>query len=172
MQVGNQLHAPCRFTFGETAPRAHLVGGWVGPRAGLAVMAKRKSCPYQELNPGLSARRPSLYWLSCPGSQSTSIRTEIKFVGFEVLTTVVMNNTVFWNTTAYSLVDRANVSEEPAASIFGIQPLVNIRPKDIFYSYHLASGHQILTSFFNLARIQWRLLISRLCDDKHCKTAV
>jgi hypothetical protein len=77
---------------------------------------------------------------------------EIKFAGFEVLTTVVMNNTVFWNKTPYSLVDRDNVSEEPAASVFGIQTLVNIRLPwrhilNVFYSYHLASGHEIITSF-------------------------
>jgi hypothetical protein len=30
---------PGRFTPGETAPRTHWIGGWMGPRAGLYDMA-------------------------------------------------------------------------------------------------------------------------------------
>jgi hypothetical protein len=33
---------PCRFTIGESVPSTHWVGGWVGPRAGLDDVEKRK----------------------------------------------------------------------------------------------------------------------------------
>jgi hypothetical protein len=33
---------PCRFTPGERAPGARWIGGWVGPRAGLDDVEKRK----------------------------------------------------------------------------------------------------------------------------------
>jgi hypothetical protein len=33
---------PCRFTPWERAPGTHWIGGWVGPRAGLDDMEKRK----------------------------------------------------------------------------------------------------------------------------------
>jgi hypothetical protein len=47
------------FTPEETAPGTHYIQGWVGPRAGLDVMEKRKiSCPYQELNPDLMVIQP------------------------------------------------------------------------------------------------------------------
>jgi hypothetical protein len=44
-----ELSVSCtgRFTRGEIVPGAHLIGVWVGPRASLDVMEKRKiSCPY------------------------------------------------------------------------------------------------------------------------------
>jgi len=31
------------FTLGERAPAVHWIGGWVNPRAGLDVVAKRKN---------------------------------------------------------------------------------------------------------------------------------
>jgi len=33
---------PDRFTSGESTPGTHRIGSWVGPRAGLDAMAKRK----------------------------------------------------------------------------------------------------------------------------------
>jgi hypothetical protein len=40
------------FTPRERAPTPHWIGGWVGPRAGLDTMSKRKiPSPRQELNP-------------------------------------------------------------------------------------------------------------------------
>jgi hypothetical protein len=33
---------PCCFTPGERAPSTHWIGGWVGPRAGLDAVEKRK----------------------------------------------------------------------------------------------------------------------------------
>jgi len=51
---------PGHFTPGERAPIIHRIGGWVGTRTGLAVVAKRKnSCPCQELNE--SSRQSSHY---------------------------------------------------------------------------------------------------------------
>jgi hypothetical protein len=44
---------PGRFTSWERAPGTHWTGGWVGPRAGLDIVEKRKiSCHYRESNPG------------------------------------------------------------------------------------------------------------------------
>jgi hypothetical protein len=42
--VGGELSAsrPDRFTPGERAPGNHWIGGWVGPRAGLDDVEKRK----------------------------------------------------------------------------------------------------------------------------------
>jgi hypothetical protein len=43
---------PGRFTPGERAPGTHWIGGWVGPRAGLDTIVKRKIFgPCQESNP-------------------------------------------------------------------------------------------------------------------------
>jgi hypothetical protein len=43
----------------ETAAGTHCIGGWVGPRAGLDVMEKRKiPCPCLELNPDSSVIQP------------------------------------------------------------------------------------------------------------------
>jgi hypothetical protein len=49
-------------------PGTRWIGGWVGPRAGLDVVDKRKIFHCQEWNPGCSARSPSLYRLSYPDS--------------------------------------------------------------------------------------------------------
>jgi hypothetical protein len=51
---------PGRCTPGEKDPGAHLVGGRVGPRAGLDAIAKRECpCPYQE--PRSSIPQPTHY---------------------------------------------------------------------------------------------------------------
>jgi hypothetical protein len=44
---------PGRFTLGERAPGMHWIGGWVGPRAGLDDVEKRKflTLPGPELRP-------------------------------------------------------------------------------------------------------------------------
>jgi hypothetical protein len=66
--VGGEWSAlrPGRFTPGEKAPDTHWIGGWVGPRAGLDDLEKRKflTLPGHELRPfGRPARRQSLYRL-------------------------------------------------------------------------------------------------------------
>jgi hypothetical protein len=54
-----------RFTPGERAPGTHWIGGWVGSRAVLDAVEKRKiSFLYQEQNPGHPTRSPSLCWLT------------------------------------------------------------------------------------------------------------
>jgi hypothetical protein len=66
MEVSGQLHAPARFTPGERAPGTHWIGGWVGPRAGLDDVEKRKflTLPGLELRLlGRPARSQSLYRL-------------------------------------------------------------------------------------------------------------
>jgi hypothetical protein len=46
------LDGPARFTPRERAPGTHWIGGWVGPRAVLDVMVKRKiPSPRRESNP-------------------------------------------------------------------------------------------------------------------------
>jgi hypothetical protein len=43
---------PGRFTSRERVPGTHWVGGWVGPRAGLDAVVKRKiPSPYRDSNP-------------------------------------------------------------------------------------------------------------------------
>jgi hypothetical protein len=62
---------PCRFT-----PGTHWIGGWVGPRAGLDYVEKRKflTAPGLELQPlARPARSQSLYRLSYPGSLSSPL---------------------------------------------------------------------------------------------------
>jgi hypothetical protein len=46
---------PGRFTPGEKAPGTHWIGGWVGPRAGLDDVEKRKflTLPGLELRPSV-----------------------------------------------------------------------------------------------------------------------
>jgi hypothetical protein len=62
MEVSGQLLAPVALLAVEKAPGADWFGGWVGPRAGLDALKKRKiPCPFREANP---ARIPSLYRLS------------------------------------------------------------------------------------------------------------
>jgi hypothetical protein len=57
---------PGRFTHRKRAPGTLWIGGWVGHRAGLDTVKKRKmSCPCRESNPGRPAPSPSLYRLSC-----------------------------------------------------------------------------------------------------------
>jgi hypothetical protein len=58
-----------RFASGETAHGIHWIGGWKGRRADLDTVEQRRiSLPCHKLNPGRSARRQSLYWLSYLGS--------------------------------------------------------------------------------------------------------
>jgi hypothetical protein len=62
-----------RFISGERAPCNHFIGGWVGPRAGLYDMEKKKFLPLPrlELRPlGHPASSQSLYRLRYPGSHS------------------------------------------------------------------------------------------------------
>jgi hypothetical protein len=68
---------PCRFTPEERAPGTHWIGGWVGPRAGLDNVEKRKflTLPSLELRPlGRPACSQSLYRLRSPGYTYTSRR--------------------------------------------------------------------------------------------------
>jgi hypothetical protein len=47
---------PCRFTPGEILSGTHWIGGWMGPRIDLDVMAKKGiPCPWRESNSCLSA---------------------------------------------------------------------------------------------------------------------
>jgi hypothetical protein len=62
---------PGRFTPGERAPGTHWIGGWVGPRADLDDVEKRKflTLPGSELRPlGRPAGSHSVYRPRRPGS--------------------------------------------------------------------------------------------------------
>jgi len=49
MELSGQFHAPDAIHPGERALSTHWVGNWVGPRAGLYAVAKRKKfCPCRE----------------------------------------------------------------------------------------------------------------------------
>jgi hypothetical protein len=54
MEVSVQLHAPAAITLGKEPPSpvTDWIGGWLGPRAGLDVVAKKNPCRYWDLNPG------------------------------------------------------------------------------------------------------------------------
>jgi hypothetical protein len=70
MQVSGQLHAQARrFTPRERAPGTHWIGGWVGPRAVLDAVVKRKILiPHRESNPRTLIVQPVAYRLSCNSS--------------------------------------------------------------------------------------------------------
>jgi hypothetical protein len=60
---------PCRFTPCVKATGTHWIGGWVGLRAGVDAVEKRKSlCPCRKSNTDLPNHSPSLYPLRYPGS--------------------------------------------------------------------------------------------------------
>jgi hypothetical protein len=58
---------PGRFAPRERAPGTHWIGGWVGPRAGLDAVVKRKfQAPAGTWTPDHSARSPALYHWAIP----------------------------------------------------------------------------------------------------------
>jgi len=46
--MDGQFHAPTALPTETEPPVTHCVEGWVGPRIGLEVLAKKKSCPGNE----------------------------------------------------------------------------------------------------------------------------
>jgi hypothetical protein len=78
--VGGKWSASCacRFNPGERSPSTHLLGGWVGPRAGLGGMKKRKflTLPGFELRSLVHpVRSQSLYRLLRPISHISQTMT-------------------------------------------------------------------------------------------------
>jgi hypothetical protein len=70
--VGSEwsVSRPGRFPIGEIVLGTHWIGAWMGPRAGLGDVEKRKflNLPGLELRPlGRTGRSQSLYRLSYPG---------------------------------------------------------------------------------------------------------
>jgi hypothetical protein len=64
---------PGRFTPSKRAPGTHWIGGWVGSRAGLdAVVKRRIPSRYWDSNPPIISQWPSATSRSCPGSFSNS----------------------------------------------------------------------------------------------------
>jgi len=52
MEVSGQFHASTTSPPGKESPGAHWIGGWVGPTAGLDMLASRK-IPASERNQNL-----------------------------------------------------------------------------------------------------------------------
>jgi len=51
METSGHLHGLATLPLGERIPDTHWVGGWVGPRTGLDVVAKKENtCPYLKSN--------------------------------------------------------------------------------------------------------------------------
>jgi hypothetical protein len=68
---GESASRPGRFTREERAPGTHRIEGWVGPRAGLDDVEKRKILTLPRLEPLCRPdRSQSLHRLSYPGSFS------------------------------------------------------------------------------------------------------
>jgi hypothetical protein len=82
MGVSGQLHTPAALPPRERAHATHWIGGWVGPRAVLDAVVKRKiSSTRRESNPRTPdrpARSPALYRQSYHGSYSTRERGQIE----------------------------------------------------------------------------------------------
>jgi hypothetical protein len=80
--VNGQLNAPSALPPGERAPGTHWIEGWVGPRAGLEDVEKRKflTLAVLELQPlGCPARSQSLYRLRYPGSTRKVFSSQLDF---------------------------------------------------------------------------------------------
>jgi hypothetical protein len=68
-KVSGQLHAPAALPPGKEPPRTHWIGGWVGPRAGLDDVWKRKFLTLaglELLTLGHPGRSQSLYRVRYP----------------------------------------------------------------------------------------------------------
>jgi hypothetical protein len=66
--ANGQLHVPAALPLKERASVIYWVGGWLGFRAGMDAMEKKKiSCPCRESIPDHPAHSLSLYRLSYPG---------------------------------------------------------------------------------------------------------
>jgi hypothetical protein len=59
LNLGTRSRLVVTFTPLETALGTQCVEGWVGPRAGLDAVEKRKSCSYRESNPDFSVVKPA-----------------------------------------------------------------------------------------------------------------
>jgi hypothetical protein len=61
MEVSGQFHTPAALNPKERAPGTHCIGGWVGPRAGLDAVVKRKiPSPRRESNPRTPIVQPEV----------------------------------------------------------------------------------------------------------------
>jgi hypothetical protein len=89
---GGEWSVPCpgRFIPCEIVPGTHWIRGWVGPRASLDIVDKRKSCSCQVSNPGCLPCSPSLYQLRYPDSIQSSTAMCLYFCQGEVLNNRVL----------------------------------------------------------------------------------
>jgi hypothetical protein len=62
MEVSGQLHASAALPSGKEPPGTHWIGGWVGPRAVLDAVVKRKiPSPCRESNPRTPIVQPEAH---------------------------------------------------------------------------------------------------------------
>jgi hypothetical protein len=83
--MSGQFHHPTALPW-ERAPGTHWIGGWVGPRAGLDVVEKKKllTLPGLELRPlGRPVRSQSLYRLRYASSKDWFRHSKINGGGGE-----------------------------------------------------------------------------------------
>jgi hypothetical protein len=59
LEESGQLHAIAALPPGEIAPDTDWIEGWLGTRAGLDVVERRKSCTYRDSNSDPSAIQPT-----------------------------------------------------------------------------------------------------------------
>jgi hypothetical protein len=66
LDLGTRWRWVVSFTPLTLFPGSLCIGGWMGPSDGLEAVEKRRILHCLELNPGLPACSPSLYWPSYP----------------------------------------------------------------------------------------------------------
>jgi hypothetical protein len=86
----------CRFTPLDKDSATHWIGGWLGPRAGLDAVEKRKILHCRESNPGCPTDSPSLYRLSYPDSAENG-GTLTHYIKFVIHMVASMKIIICWN---------------------------------------------------------------------------
>jgi len=85
------------FTPGETARSTNWIGGWVGPRAGLNAVMKRKiHAPTGNRALVVQPRALSLYWLSYPSSNKVLAHTTVLVFHFLYKTNYTISTWTPW----------------------------------------------------------------------------
>jgi hypothetical protein len=142
---------PSHFTPRETAPGTHWIGGWVGPRAGLDAVVKRKiPSPCQDSNPNHPAHSSVLYHqaISKQGFKNLTINSK--------KLNIVNSSFHIYNSTGVSLLERLIIqSYKVYINIYHTKAQGTVTNKVICYLYqymHLIYQvlHQILDTFLTI----------------------
>jgi hypothetical protein len=87
MEVSGQLHAPAALPLDKNVASTHWIGVWVGIRACLEAVEKRKILHCRESNPDHAAHSLLLYQLSYPDS----------YLILGSFTKIFQSNVIFFN---------------------------------------------------------------------------